>query len=334
MTQLTGGEAVVQTLIQPTASTPCLACQACKTTGCTTPCTTPKTRFASFTPGMSRVQATWRWAMRRPRADWRFQRGAWPWPAQRQRGPGHRLRPQRARFLPHRANSLGQIGQGLGVLHEIPDQLAILRGLTKWAARVNSPAEAPAILHEAFAQLQNGRPRPVAVEVPMDVLAKREDVELGNGNGRIPSHTQSRPHQTSRQSTRPGQTAAHLVGSGAQNVSAEVRELATMLEAPVVGYRTGMGIMDGRHYLSLHLPPAHELWKTTDAVLLIGTHGRIPLKSWGVDDEMTLIKIDIDPKRTSCSTHQTSPSPPAPKRHCPCCWNDGCPQRPSRQPRR
>ncbi|MCP5095952.1 MAG: acetolactate synthase, partial [Chloroflexi bacterium] len=70
--------------------------------------------------------------------------------------------------------------------------------------------------------------------------------------------------------------------------------LAEMLQAPVVGYRTGMGIVDGRHYLSLHIPPSHELWKTTDAVLLIGTHGRIPLQKWGVDDEMTLIKIDVD----------------------------------------
>ena len=190
----------------------------------------------------------------------------------------------------------GQIGKGKGVLHEIPDQLGILRGLTKWAARVNSPAEAPAVIHEAFAQLQNGRPRPVAVEVPMDVLAARAEVEVGVMETAV-SHPQPNPNQIEQAAKALGQAKRPLifVGGGAQNVSTEVRELATMLEAPVVGYRTGMGIMDGRHYLSLHLPPAHELWKRTDAVLLIGTHGRIPLKSWGVDDDMTLIKIDIDP---------------------------------------
>ena len=189
-----------------------------------------------------------------------------------------------------------QIGKGRGVLHEIPDQLGILRGLTKWAARVNSPAEAPAIIHEAFAQLQNGRPRSVAVEVPMDVLAKRENVKIGVVETAV-SHPSPNPDQIEQAAKALGQAKRPLifVGSGAQNVSAAVRELATMLEAPVVGYRTGMGIMDGRHYLSLHLPPAHELWKHTDAVLLIGTHARIPLKSWGVDEQMTLIKIDIDP---------------------------------------
>lgn len=189
-----------------------------------------------------------------------------------------------------------QIGKGLGVLHEIPDQLAILRGLTKWAERATSAADVPGILYAAFAELQNGRPRPVAVEIPMDVLAAKGVVELAVRPAPV-TRPQPDPDLLEQAAKALGQAKRPLlfVGSGAQNVSAEVRELATMLEAPVVGYRTGMGIMDGRHYLSVHLPPAHELWKTTDAVLLIGTHGRIPLKGWGVDDEMTLIKIDIDP---------------------------------------
>lgn len=189
-----------------------------------------------------------------------------------------------------------QIGKGLGVLHEIPDQLAILRGLTKWAERATSAADVPGIIYAAFAELQNGRPRPVAVEIPMDVLAAKGVVELAVRPALV-TRPQPDLDLLEQAAKALGQAKRPLlfVGSGAQNVSAEVRELATMLEAPVVGYRTGMGIMDGRHYLSVHLPPAHELWKTTDAVLLIGTHGRIPLKGWGVDDEMTLIKIDIDP---------------------------------------
>lgn len=190
----------------------------------------------------------------------------------------------------------GQIGKGLGALHEIPDQLVILRGLTKWAARANSPADIPTVLHEAFAQLRTGRPRPVAVELPMDVLAQRENVELLQPVTAV-SHPSPNPEQIEAAAKALGKAKQPLifVGSGAQGVRAEVRELAMMLQAPVVGYRTGMGVMDGRHYLSLHLPPAHELWKTADVVLLIGTHAREPLKKWGVDEQMTLIKIDIDP---------------------------------------
>lgn len=189
-----------------------------------------------------------------------------------------------------------QIGKGLGALHEIPDQLAILRGLTKWAARANSPADIPTVLQEAFAQLHTSRPRPVAVELPMDVLAERTAVDLLEVNTAV-SHPSPNPEQIEAAGKSLGKAKRPLifVGSGAQGVSDGVRQLAMMLQAPVVGYRTGMGVMDGRHYLSLHLPPAHELWKTADVVLLIGTHAREPLKKWGIDAQMTLIKIDIDP---------------------------------------
>src|ERR1700730_16124571 len=63
------------------------------------------------------------------------------------------------------------IGRGFGLLHEIPDQLSILKGLTKWAARINHPSEAGKLVNEAFRQLADGRPRPVALEMPLDVMA-------------------------------------------------------------------------------------------------------------------------------------------------------------------
>jgi acetolactate synthase-1/2/3 large subunit len=70
------------------------------------------------------------------------------------------------------------IGEGRGFLHEIPNQSAILHGLTKWSGMAGSPEEVPGLLREAFAQLESGRPRPVAVEIPPDVLAGEADVEL------------------------------------------------------------------------------------------------------------------------------------------------------------
>src|SRR5690606_6282831 len=67
-----------------------------------------------------------------------------------------------------------QLGRHLGVLHEIPDQTAILRQLTKHTVSINAPAEAPSRVAEAIAALRSGRPRPVAIEVAMDVLAACE----------------------------------------------------------------------------------------------------------------------------------------------------------------
>src|SRR5216110_2015636 len=70
------------------------------------------------------------------------------------------------------------IGRGFGLLNEIPDQLAILRGLTKFAARINHPSETGKLVNEAFRQLGDGRPRPVALEVPLDIMALETEVAL------------------------------------------------------------------------------------------------------------------------------------------------------------
>src|SRR5579859_2293572 len=71
------------------------------------------------------------------------------------------------------------IGMGRGVLHEVDDQLGMLRHLTKWTARARTPGDVPYVVHEAFRQLRGGRPRPVAIEIPPDVLQSLAEVRLG-----------------------------------------------------------------------------------------------------------------------------------------------------------
>src|SRR5215831_15033041 len=75
---------------------------------------------------------------------------------------------------------LPMIGRGVGLLHEIPDQLGVMQRLTKWAARIERPGDTPHLVSEAFYQLTSGRPRPVALEVPLDVLAESAEVALSD----------------------------------------------------------------------------------------------------------------------------------------------------------
>src|SRR6516225_3166100 len=63
--------------------------------------------------------------------------------------------------------------RGRGHLHELPDQLASLRLITKWAARIERVEDAPPIIDEAFRQMLSGRMGPVAVEMAWDVMAQR-----------------------------------------------------------------------------------------------------------------------------------------------------------------
>ena len=64
---------------------------------------------------------------------------------------------------------IGQIPQadidkGHGHLHEIHDQLGLMRHITKWAERIRSPQEAPTLVSQAIWQATSGRQRPVALE--------------------------------------------------------------------------------------------------------------------------------------------------------------------------
>ena len=188
-----------------------------------------------------------------------------------------------------------QIGKDIGVLHEVPDQLGVMARLTKWAARANSPAEVPQLIGEAFRQMKSGRPRPVGLEIPMDVLAGTAVVDT-----ELPTDTAVNPPVDSEQVEQAAALLANAkrpiiyVGGGAQDVSREVTALAERIQAPVIGYRTGKGVVDARSHLSQQLFPSHELWKTADVVLAIGSNLRIPLR-WGVDSDMTVIRIDVDP---------------------------------------
>ncbi|MCB0116747.1 MAG: hypothetical protein KDD84_21765 [Caldilineaceae bacterium] len=189
-----------------------------------------------------------------------------------------------------------QIGRGYGMLHEIPDQLTILRSLTKWAERVPSAADAPLFVAAAFNELYSDRPQPVGLEVPPDVLAATADVDLTP-----PKLTPRRPqvdavvvdHAAALLSR--ARNPLIFVGGGAQGASAAVKELAELLQAPVIASYNGRGVVDSRHPLSFTLPAGHRRWAHADVVIAIGTRLSRQLLDWGVDDDLTLIRIDVDP---------------------------------------
>lgn len=192
---------------------------------------------------------------------------------------------------------LAQIGRGRGALHELPDQLAILRSLTKFALRIEHPSQVPDAFAAAMSALSTGRPRPVALEIPMDVLAQAAPVRPGRDPG--PGQPRSGPPIDEEAlehiaGALASATAPLLfVGSGAQDAAPQVRELAELLRSPVVSYRTGRGVMDSRSPLSFVLPAARPLWRSSDAVLALGTTLRVPLQSWEAPRQ--LLRIDIDP---------------------------------------
>jgi acetolactate synthase I/II/III large subunit len=187
------------------------------------------------------------------------------------------------------------IGRGFGHLHEIPDSLAVLRSLTKWSARAESIADIPALVDEAFRQMHTGRPRPVALEVPIDVLAGTGDATLG---GPPDSYPVAQPASgTIAEAARlllAARTPLIMIGSGADDAGADLLALAEALQAPVSAVTSGRGVIDSRHPLSLNGPAGHAIWKDADVVLAIGTRMQTPLDYWGTDDKLKVIRVDID----------------------------------------
>jgi len=87
-----------------------------------------------------------------------------------------------------------------------------------------------------------------------------------------------------------------VCGGGAQGAAAEITQLSAMLQAPVLGYRRGRGVLDSRDPLSVTLPLGHELWARADVVLAVGTRLLMQLRQWGIDDDLAVIRVDADPK--------------------------------------
>jgi acetolactate synthase-1/2/3 large subunit len=189
----------------------------------------------------------------------------------------------------------GAIGKGFGFLHELPDQLGIIERLTKFAAHIETPEALPKMMAATVAALCSGRPRPVGVEIPMDILAAKTAVN------EIVAPLPEAPHLVDEEAIllassmlRKAERPLIFVGGGAQGASSELRTLAENLGAPVISYRMGKGSIDGRHPLSQNLPAGHRLWKDCDVVLAVGTRLQIPLTQWGVDDKLRIIKVDVD----------------------------------------
>lgn len=189
------------------------------------------------------------------------------------------------------------IGREQGVLHEINNQLDILKSLTKYADRAYCANDIPKLINEGYRQMHSGNPRPVALEIPMDILQAKSVVEIPDVDTRYEMPPLDSEQLASAAAMLAGAERPMIfVGSGAQGVSPQITELAQLLQAPVVGYRTGKGILDARHYLSLQQPAAKEYWMQADVVLAVGTNMRVPAQKWSKQHLPEVIRIDVDPR--------------------------------------
>lgn len=195
------------------------------------------------------------------------------------------------------------LGQDKGALHEINDQLDIVRPITKWCQRVMRVEDIPGAIHEAVHQMGTGRPRPTEVEIPWDVLGRTGKVTLGT----VKEYPRAKPNrrEVRRASDMLVSAKKPLLWAGGgvilSNASPELTELAEALGAMVATTPEGKGAISEDHPLSLgagYYGFGAVRWATpqADVILAVGTRFTSQMRpGTALKVPQRLIHLDVDP---------------------------------------
>ncbi|WP_460353740.1 MULTISPECIES: 5-guanidino-2-oxopentanoate decarboxylase [unclassified Pseudomonas] len=200
-----------------------------------------------------------------------------------------------------------QLGGGRGKLHELPNQSALVGGVAAFSHTLMSAAELPGVLARAFALFQAGRPRPVHIEIPLDVLVEEADELLAS----VPVHIDragAAPAAVRRMAELLAGARRPLIlaGGGAIDAAAELTELAELLDAPVALTINAKGMLPSSHPLLIgstqSLVATRALVADADVVLAIGTElaetDYDVTFAGGFEIPGKLLRIDIDADQT------------------------------------
>ena len=203
--------------------------------------------------------------------------------------------------------SRSQLGGGRGKLHELPNQSAMMAGVAAFSHTLMSAAELPSVLARAFALFQAGRPRPVHIEIPLDVLVENADALLASHPVSI-----ARPGAAPAAITQMSQRLAGarrpliLAGGGAIDAAEVLTRLAERLGAPVALTINAKGMLPSSHPLLIgstqSLEATRALVAEADVVLAMGTElaetDYDVTFAGGFEIPGALLRIDIDPDQT------------------------------------
>ncbi len=173
-------------------------------------------------------------------------------------------------------NRVAELGSGDGRLHELPSQARLISGLTAFSHTLLTPAELPQVLARAFAVFNSARPRPVHIEIPIDVIAQPSELPA-TASAVVPSPPGPCPDAVARaaQMLKAAKSPVILLGGGTVSAAAEAQRVAEFLDTPVAMTNNAKGVLPPGHPLSLgsqqSLQPVRDLIRSADVVLAVAT---------------------------------------------------------------
>lgn len=189
------------------------------------------------------------------------------------------------------------------------DTFGITRPATKHNYLVKSIADLPRIVHEAFYIASTGRPGPVVIDLPKDVLQDRSyytpvnEIHLPGYKVHLEGHMGQirRAAQMIWEAQRPLVYAGGgIIASGA---SEELRQLVELIDAPAVLTLMGLGGLPGSHPNFISMPGMHGSYAAnmamthTDLLIAVGVRfdDRVTGRLSAFAPHAKVIHIDIDP---------------------------------------
>jgi acetolactate synthase-1/2/3 large subunit len=202
-------------------------------------------------------------------------------------------------------NRTEQLGMGDGRLHELPSQSRVVSGVSAFSHTLLRAEQLPQVLARAFAIFASARPRPVHIEIPIDVIALASDPALVAIRS-IPLRPGPRPLDVERAARLliGAKKPLVILGGGAADAAEAARSLAEGMDAPVINTVNAKGILPPGHPLhageNMAFEPVRNAIAAADVVLAVGTEfGETEMypqpKPLHINGR--LIRIDIDPEQ-------------------------------------
>lgn len=202
-------------------------------------------------------------------------------------------------------NSHGRMGSGEGWLHELPNQQALVSQVSAFSHTVNRPEELAPTLSRAFAIFDSARPRPVHIELPINVmLADASHLKVPESVTRLaPPEPGYEELIWAADLLNEARSPVILAGGGAKWSAQEITALAERLDAPVIMTTNGRGVLPPGHPLAVSISPSFSasraLIAASDVVLALGTEfGQTDYDMYEngfFEIPGRLIRVDLDP---------------------------------------